>query len=332
MKHFFYFLAVTSLLLASCNKPFKKAQGGLQYKIISDEKGTLLKNGNFFEIQFDQVYSGQGKDSTLFDSRTVSNQIVTMDSTAIPPVYFKIFSESRKGDSIIVKQSTDSIMKSGNTPPFIKKGAFIIAHYKIVNVFETKELADIAYQKQMVFAKTRDSIKALDQLKIDDKLIAEYLDKNKIKTVKAPQGTYVEIITPGAGDAVDTSKVVKVFYTGKTLGSDKAFDSNTDSAFGHKEIFSVNMGAIPGSPGSVIKGWTDGLSLLKKGSKARLYIPSSMAYGSRGAGGQIPPNANLYFDVEVVDVISAAKSNQEAAKQKMQMEAMRRAQRPSAAK
>jgi FKBP-type peptidyl-prolyl cis-trans isomerase FkpA len=332
MKHFFYLLAVTSLLFASCSKPFKKAEGGLQYKIISDEKGKLLKAGNFFEIQFDQVYSGQGKDTILFDSRTVSNQIVTMDSTAIPPVYFKIFSESRKGDSIIVKQSTDSIMKSGNTPPFIKKGAFIIAHYKIVNVFETKELADIAYQKQMVMAKTKDSLKAIDQLKIDDKLIAEYLDKNKIKTVKAPQGTYVEIITPGAGDAIDTSKVVKVNYTGKTLGGDKAFDSNTDSAFGHKEIFSVNMGAIPGTPGSVIKGWTDGLSLLKKGSKAKLYIPSSMAYGSRGAGGQIPPNANLSFDVEVVDVISAAQSNQEEAKKKMQMEAMQRAQRAPQAK
>ena len=332
MKHFFYLLAVTSLLFASCSKPFKKAEGGLQYKIISDEKGKLLKAGNFFEIQFDQVYSGQGKDSVLFDSRTVSNQIVTMDSTAIPPVYFKMFSESRKGDSIIVKQSTDSIMKSGNTPPFIKKGAFIIAHYKIVNVFETKESADIAYQKQMVFAKTRDSIKALDQLKIDDKLITEYLEKNKIKAVKAPQGTYVEIITPGSGDATDTSKVLKVFYTGKTLGSDKAFDSNTDSAFGHKEVFSVNMGAIPGTPGSVIKGWTDGLSLLKKGSKAKLYIPSSLAYGSHGAGGQIPPNANLYFDVEVVDVVSASKLKEEEAKKKMQMDAMRRAQKAPSAK
>ena len=91
MKHFFYLLAVTSLLFASCTKPFKKAEGGLQYKIISDGKGNTLRSGNFFEIQFDQVYSGTGKDTILVDSRTVSNQIVTMDSAAIPPVYFKIF-------------------------------------------------------------------------------------------------------------------------------------------------------------------------------------------------------------------------------------------------
>ena len=331
MKHFFYLLAVTSLLFASCTKPFKKAEGGLQYKIISDEKGKLLKNGNFFEIQFDQVYSGAGKDTVLFDSRTVSNQIVTMDSTAIPPVYFKIFSEARKGDSIIVKQSTDSIMKGGNTPPFMKKGAFIIAHYKIVNVFETKEAADLAYQKQMVLAKTRDSLKAIEQIKVDDKLITEYLAKNKIQATKAPQGTYVEIITPGEGDAADTSKVLKVFYTGRTIGSDKAFDSNTDSAFGHKQVFSVNMGALPGTPGSVIKGWTDGLSLLKKGAKARLYIPSALAYGSQGAGGQIKPNENLLFDVEVVDIISIAQSNAEEAVTRKQMEAMQQAQKAAPA-
>ncbi len=331
MKHFFYLLAVTALLFASCTKPFKKAEGGLQYKIISDEKGKLLKNGNFFEIQFDQVYSGAGKDTVLFDSRTVSNQIVTMDSTAIPPVYFKIFSEARKGDSIVVKQSTDSIMKGGNTPPFMKKGAFIIAHYKIVNVFETKEAADLAYQKQMVLAKTRDSLKAIEQIKVDDKLITEYLAKNKIQATKAPQGTYVEIITPGEGDAADTSKVLKVFYTGRTIGSDKAFDSNTDSAFGHKQVFSVNMGALPGTPGSVIKGWTDGLSLLKKGAKARLYIPSALAYGSQGAGGQIKPNENLLFDVEVVDIISIAQSNAEEAVTRKQMEAMQQAQKAAPA-
>ena len=331
MKHFFYLLAVTALLFASCTKPFKKAEGGLQYKIISDEKGKLLKNGNFFEIQFDQVYSGAGKDTVLFDSRTVSNQIVTMDSTAIPPVYFKIFSEARKGDSIVVKQSTDSIMKGGNTPPFMKKGAFIIAHYKIVNVFETKEAADLAYQKQMVLAKTRDSLKAIEQIKVDDKLITEYLAKNKIQATKAPQGTYVEIITPGVGDAADTSKVLKVFYTGRTLGSEKAFDSNTDSAFGHQQVFSVNMGALPGTPGSVIKGWTDGLSLLKKGAKARLYIPSALAYGSQGAGGQIKPNENLLFDVEVVDIISIAQSNAEEAVTRKQMEAMQQAQKAAPA-
>jgi FKBP-type peptidyl-prolyl cis-trans isomerase FkpA len=321
MKHFFYLLAVTSMLFASCTKPFKKAEGGLQYKIISDEKGKKLQNGNFFEIQIEQIYSGAGKDTVLFDSRNTANQIVTMDSTQIPPVYFKIFTEARSGDSIIVKQLTDSLMKNGNTPPFMKKGAYIIAHYKIVNIFPTKEAADSAYQNQMVMARAKDSVKAIEQLKKDDKVIADYLASKNIKAVKAPQGTYVEIIAPGEGDAVDNSKVLKVLYTGRTLAEGKVFDSNTDTAFGHAQIFSVNMGAIPGTQGSVIKGWTDGLSLLKKGGKAKLYIPSALAYGSQGAGGDIKPNANLLFDVEIVDVISAEQATAESEAQNKKMAA-----------
>src|SRR5678815_3903613 len=78
MKHSIYLLAITSLLLASCNTPFKKAEGGLQYKIISDGKGKTLKNGDFIEIQINQSYKGPGKDTVLFDSRTVSNQIIAM--------------------------------------------------------------------------------------------------------------------------------------------------------------------------------------------------------------------------------------------------------------
>ena len=332
MKHFFYLLAVTSLLFASCTKPFKKAEGGLQYKIVSNGNGSTIKAGNFFEIQFDQVYSGGGKDTVLMNSRDFANQIVTMDSAQIPPVYYKIFSESRKGDSIIVKQSTDSIMKNGNTPPFMKKGAFIIFHYKIVNVFTTKEAADSAYKIQITEAKAKDSLKALEQIKKDDKIITDYLAKNKIQAVKAPAGTYVEILNPGTGDAVDNSKVLKVLYTGRTLLGGEPFDSNTDSTFGHTQVLQVNMGAAPGAPGSVIKGWTDGLSLLKKGAKAKLYIPSALAYGSQGAGGKIKPNESLMFDVEVVDVISQEQGQVEAAaQQKKAMEEMQKAQKSAPA-
>ncbi len=338
MKHFFYLLAVTSLLFSSCTKPFKKAESGLQYKIISDGKGKTIQNGNFFEIQFDQVYSGAGKDSVLMDSRDISNQIVTMDSAGIPPVYYKIFSQSRKGDSIVVKQLTDSIMKGGAMPEFMKKGAYIIAHYKIVNVFETREAADSANKAQMVLARSRDSIKSISQLKTDDKAIADYIKKNNIQATKAPAGTYVEIINPGLGDAVDNSKVLKVYYTGRTLNEGKVFDSNTDSATGRTEPIAVFMGAEPGTQGSVIKGWTDGLSLLKKGAKAKLYIPSSLAYGAQGAGGEIKPNTNLLFDVEVVDVLSqeeaqvdaAAQQKRMEAEQKKAMDAMQKAQKDTA--
>lgn len=325
MKHSFYLATAAIVLLASCSRPFKKAEGGMEYKIISDNKGKTIQNGNFFELQIKQEYKGSNKD-TLLTPIDFPNQVIPLDSSSIPPVYYKIFAQARKGDSIIVKQLTDSIMKQaqGQAPPFMKKGAHIFATYKIVNVFETKDQADSAYKAQMVLAKAKDSIKALEQIKLDDKAIAEYLAKNKITAVKAPAGTYVQIITPGEGDAIDKSKVLKVYYTGKTIAAGKVFDSNVDPKFGHPEVYSVYMDAEPGSRESVIAGWTDGLSLLKKGAKANLYIPSALAYGSRGRGADIKPNDNLMFEVEVVDVISAEQARAEAMEEQKKMEAMQK--------
>jgi FKBP-type peptidyl-prolyl cis-trans isomerase FkpA len=331
MKHSIYLLAVTCLLLASCNKPFKKAEGGLQYKIISDGKGKTLKNGDFFEIQIDQHYKGTGKDTLLFDSKTVGNQIVPMDSASIPPVYFKIFKEARKGDSIIVKQLTDSLMKNGgNTPPFMKKGAYLIFNYKIVNVFETKESADSANRAQLEIARGKDSVKAIEQLKKDDKTITEYLAKNNIKAVKAPQGTYVEIISQGTGPLIDTSVSVQVFYRGKTLAG-KEFDSNMDTTSGQpKTPLLIAMVQDPSRGLTVIKGWTDGLTLLSKGAKAKFYIPSTLAYGPQAQGPDLGANEILVFDIEVADLLNRDKAvieNEKARKIMMaQREAMMQAQ------
>ncbi len=323
MKHSFYLATAAIVLLAGCTRPFKKIKGGMEYKIISDEKGKKIQNGNFFELQINQEYKGSNKDTVLMSSKDFPNQIVPLDSAAIPPEYYKIFAQARKGDSIVVKQLTDSLMKQsqGQTPPFMKKGAHIFATYKIINVYETREGADSAYKIQQEMAKAKDSIKAQGQIKLDDKAITDYLTKNKITTVKAPAGTYVQILIPGEGDAIDTSKVLKLHYTGKTLDEGKTFDSNVDPKFGHTDLLPVYMNAQPGSRRAVIKGFTDGLSMLKKGAKANLYIPSALGYGGRGSGADIKPNANLLFEIEVVDVMSAAQANAEEMQQQMKMQA-----------
>jgi FKBP-type peptidyl-prolyl cis-trans isomerase FklB len=88
-------------------------------------------------------------------------------------------------------------------------------------------------------------------------------------------------------------------------------------------------------PGSVIKGWVEGLRILQKGAKARLYIPSTLAYGEQGAGADIQPNSNLLFDVEILDILTAeqAKAEEEAEQKRMQemqrqaMDSMMKAQK-----
>ena len=105
----------------------------------------------------------------------------------------------------------------------------------------------------------------------------------------------------GEGKVAEKEKAVLVHYTG-WLYDPKAPDQKGkqfDSSVGRPTPFSFLIGR-----GKVIKGWDEGVPGMKKGGKRTLIIPPSMAYGERGAGGVIPPNATLLFEVELIDVVN----------------------------
>src|SRR3990172_811036 len=99
-------------------------------------------------------------------------------------------------------------------------------------------------------------------------------------------------IKVGTGDTAVTGQPVSVHYTGWLTNGEK-FDGSVDRG----EPFSFSLGA-----GEVIPGWDEGVKGMKVGGKRQLKIPPSLGYGSRGAGGVIPPNATLIFDVELLAV------------------------------
>lgn len=96
----------------------------------------------------------------------------------------------------------------------------------------------------------------------------------------------------GTGEVATAGKNTTVHYTG-WLENGKKFDSSVDRG----QPFSFPLGA-----GRVIQGWDEGVQGMKVGGKRKLTIPSDLGYGSRGAGGVIPPNATLIFDVELLEV------------------------------
>lgn len=114
---------------------------------------------------------------------------------------------------------------------------------------------------------------------------------NAGETVTASGLKYVDQAV-GTGDVAVAGKTVSVHYTG-WLENGKKFDSSVDRG----QPFSFPLGA-----GRVIKGWDEGVQGMKVGGKRKLTIPSDLGYGSRGAGGVIPPNATLIFDVELLGV------------------------------
>jgi FKBP-type peptidyl-prolyl cis-trans isomerase FkpA len=110
--------------------------------------------------------------------------------------------------------------------------------------------------------------------------------------VTTPSGLQYDELQEGSGAAAKSGDTVEVHYTGWLTNGTK-FDSSHD----RNRPFSFRLGA-----GQVIKGWDEGVAGMKPGGKRKLTIPAALGYGSRGAGGVIPPNADLVFEVELLRV------------------------------
>ena len=107
-----------------------------------------------------------------------------------------------------------------------------------------------------------------------------------------PSGLQYEDIVEGTGVNPEPGQTVTVHYVG-TFEDGRKFDASTDRS----QPFSFQIGR-----GQVIKGWDEGVLSMKVGGKRKLTIPPDLGYGARGAGGVIPPNATLLFEVELLGV------------------------------
>jgi FKBP-type peptidyl-prolyl cis-trans isomerase FkpA len=111
-------------------------------------------------------------------------------------------------------------------------------------------------------------------------------------SIKTPSGLVIEEIVVGSGATAAAGQKVSVHYTG-WLTDGKKFDSSKDR--GDPFVFPLGRG-------QVIRGWDEGVAGMKVGGKRKLTIPPNLGYGARGAGGVIPPNATLVFEVELLSV------------------------------
>jgi FKBP-type peptidyl-prolyl cis-trans isomerase FklB len=157
---------------------------------------------------------------------------------------------------------------------------------------ETKETM-AAFQKDML------AKQAAVKKEQGEKNVAEgkkFLEENKKKEgmKTTASGLQYKVLKEGTGATPKETDTVKVNYRGTTINGNE-FDSSYKR--GEPASFPVNR---------VIKGWTEGLQLMKVGSKYQFFVPADLAYGERGAGADIGPNATLIFDVELLDVTPAS--------------------------
>ncbi|HLT86742.1 MAG TPA: FKBP-type peptidyl-prolyl cis-trans isomerase [Sphingobacterium sp.] len=304
-KSILFLSAAVGLLATTSCQNFKKGDGGLEYNIVKDAGAEKAQPGDLLSV--DMIVTSDRKDSLLQSTYDIGlPQIVNIAPDSIPGLYagdynsmFKMLGE---GDSAIFRLNLDTMAaKTGQPKPeFADKYATF--KVKVRKHFKKGDLTDSAMYAQVdeYFKAEIETLKQAEEGKL-----ANYIAKNKLEPKKTDSGLQYIVKEEGAGNKPVVGDTVVVNYTG-TLVNGKVFDTNdaelakkenTFNPMRQYEPIRFRVGHDP-----VIQGWTEGLQLLSKGSKATLLVPSSIGYGERG-GGTIPPYAPLVFDVELVDIV-----------------------------
>jgi len=310
MKKSILFLSTAVCLLATAScQSFQKGEGGLEYKIVKDAGAEKAVAGDLLSV--DMIVTSDRNDSLLQSTYDIGlPQIINIAPDSIPGLYpgdynsmFKMLGE---GDSAIFRLNVDTMSAKTGQPKPEFSDKYAEFKIKVRKHFKRGDLTDSALYAQIdeYFKAEIDNLKGAEEGKM-----ANYIAKNKLDPKTTDSGLKYVVKEEGSGTKPAVGDTVVVNYTG-SLVTGKVFDTN-DAELARKnnkfnpmrqyEPLRFRVGHDP-----VIQGWTEGLQLLNKGSKATLLVPSNIGYGERG-GGEIPPYAPLVFDVELVDIIPGPK-------------------------
>jgi FKBP-type peptidyl-prolyl cis-trans isomerase FkpA len=260
---------------------FQTTASGLKYKFYKDAPGP---NAKLDDVIIMHMILKTSKDSILRSTFQEGKPIQALVSKpSFKGSLEEAFTMLSPGDSALFFVSADSLFEKtihAPMPPMIEKGSFLKFVLKVEKVYDQEQLK--REQKEM----------EAKQSKADSALINDYIKAKGLAAIKTSSGLYYVQTQKGKGESPKNGQTVQVHYTGKLLDG-TIFDSSVQRGTPFEFVIGT---------GQVIKGWDEGIALMKPGEKGTLLIPSALGYGANGAGPSIPPNSVLIFDVELIGV------------------------------
>ena len=310
MRKFNYLFIITFLgtLLTACDGggDYQTTDSGIKYKYISKGGGEEAKPG---EVMILNMVYKDGKDTVLFSTLDQGDPMpMPVDSTwKDDGSIYEVFRLLKKGDSVEIKITAEGFyIKTARQPLPDSIDAKSLFTFNI-GVEDVMAMDSFRTYQMKIFEKQQEraAIRAMEQLKKDKDIIENYLKENNIEAQSTESGLRYVVLEEGKGPQASQGDSVVVDFTGSTLDGKMFYTSNRKMAEEKGVLEEGNpyepLSFVIGA-GRMIPGVEEGISLLKEGSKARLYLPSEMAYGERGAGPDIKPNQVLSFDVELIDI------------------------------
>ncbi|MBL7850044.1 MAG: FKBP-type peptidyl-prolyl cis-trans isomerase [Cyclobacteriaceae bacterium] len=279
-------IVLVIFVLTSCKKE-REAPNGLKVRVLKEGTGNYAKPGEFL---ITSMIVKDPKDSIWRDTHEQNLPMIIPvgDESAIPNEkgVESAFRVMKLGDSVAVDIDAKTLFRDQPLPPQLK------AEDKMTFVFAVKDITDEAgvnrvqmelQQRQMQEARKQQE----GQLGIDTVAIDSWLAAKKINAIKDKSGMRYVVTRMGKGPRPTVASTITFTYKGTLMADGSLFDESSTPV-----VYPLSQ---------LITGWQICFPMLPKGSAATLYVPSSLGYGPNGYQPGIPPNANLIFEVELID-------------------------------
>lgn len=291
-------VALAAASFTSCNfgdyPGFKKTKTGIYYKIHTKDNTDTLRVSQGDIVTLSLKYGM--KDSTLFDSRTFPEEIK-----------FPVAESSYEGDFYEALQ----LLNQGDSATFVLKAGPLFTKtfgQPALPDYVTEE-TDIYFEVMLLRVQTEAEIEAETQqrnamLEQEEMVkLQEYIAANNITQQPSESGIYYIETKKGSGRSPVNDEYASVHFTVFLLGSDQLF-----TTYDRGEPLEFKFGSQFEN-----RGFQEAVGMMKEGGKANAIVPSSLAFGANGAGGIVPPFSTLYYQIELVDVLTTAEFDKKQA-------------------